>query len=129
MTVSEVLREAAIDNRTMRGTFCAIARMIEVVSIWQAATLNSGRRRKALIRSYDCIRLESATSPSIAVRAAAGRTARKRIEEHYQWQKIAEDIERAYLEILGEKIAKAEKKSAAPAAMAGDEGPLRRRAG
>ena len=31
-----------------------------------------------------------------AVREAAGRTAKKRIEDHYQWQKIAEDIEAAY---------------------------------
>jgi glycosyltransferase involved in cell wall biosynthesis len=36
-----------------------------------------------------------------ALREAAGRTARKRIEEQYQWQKIAKDIERAYFEILG----------------------------
>ena len=36
-----------------------------------------------------------------AVREAAGRTAKKRIEDHYQWQKIAEDIEAAYSEILG----------------------------
>lgn len=36
-----------------------------------------------------------------AVREAAGRTARKRIEEQYQWQKIATDIERAYFEVMG----------------------------
>lgn len=36
-----------------------------------------------------------------AIREAAGRNARKRIEEEYQWQKIADDIERAYCEILG----------------------------
>jgi len=35
------------------------------------------------------------------VREAAGRCARKRIEEHYLWNKIAADIERSYLEILG----------------------------
>ena len=38
-----------------------------------------------------------------AVREAAGRSARKRIEDHYQWQKIAEEIEAAYFEILSEK--------------------------
>lgn len=38
-----------------------------------------------------------------AVREAAGRTARKRIKDHYQWQKIAEDIESTYLDILGRK--------------------------
>jgi len=36
-----------------------------------------------------------------AVREAAGKTARKRIEEQYQWQQIAEDIERVYFEMLG----------------------------
>jgi glycosyltransferase involved in cell wall biosynthesis len=35
-----------------------------------------------------------------AIREAAGRAARSRIEDHYQWQKIAENIERAYLETL-----------------------------
>ena len=36
-----------------------------------------------------------------AVREAAGNAARRRIEEQYQWQKIATDIEKAYLQILG----------------------------
>ena len=36
-----------------------------------------------------------------AVREAAGKSARRRIEAEYQWQKIAEEIERAYLEMLG----------------------------
>jgi len=36
-----------------------------------------------------------------AVREAAGRAARKRIEEEYQWEKIAHDIEGAYFKILG----------------------------
>jgi glycosyltransferase involved in cell wall biosynthesis len=38
-----------------------------------------------------------------AVRKAAGKIARTRIEEHYQWQQIAEDIESAYFEVLGWK--------------------------
>jgi len=38
-----------------------------------------------------------------SVRAAAGAAARKRIEEQYQWQKVAEDIEKAYFAILGEE--------------------------
>jgi glycosyltransferase involved in cell wall biosynthesis len=42
-----------------------------------------------------------------AVREAAGRTAKRRIEEQYQWQKIAVDIEKAYFEILGYKPASA----------------------
>jgi glycosyltransferase involved in cell wall biosynthesis len=64
-----------------------------------------------------------------AIREAAGRTARKRIEDHYQWQKIAEDIERAYLEILGERpTTVTEKKLKSTAAIA--EGlPFLRRAG
>ncbi len=36
-----------------------------------------------------------------AVREAAGNTARKRIEEEYQWQRIAEEIEAAYFKVLG----------------------------
>ena len=36
-----------------------------------------------------------------AAREAAGRTARKRIEQEYQWDKIARDIEKAYFELLG----------------------------
>jgi glycosyltransferase involved in cell wall biosynthesis len=42
-----------------------------------------------------------------AVREAAGRTSKRRIEEQYQWQKIAVDIEKAYFEILGYKPASA----------------------
>lgn len=38
-----------------------------------------------------------------AVREAAGKVAKRRIQEQYQWQKIAEDIEIAYLDILGWK--------------------------
>lgn len=33
-------------------------------------------------------------------RESAGRAARRRIEDHYQWQRIAEEIERSYFEIL-----------------------------
>jgi glycosyltransferase involved in cell wall biosynthesis len=40
-----------------------------------------------------------------ALREAAGRTARRRIEEQYQWQTIAEDIEKAYFQTLGWKMA------------------------
>jgi glycosyltransferase involved in cell wall biosynthesis len=64
------------------------------------------------------------------VREAAGRAARKLIEDHYQWQKIAEDIESAYFEILGEKPATArERKPSSTAAIASDNRLLRRRAG
>ena len=39
-----------------------------------------------------------------AVREAAGRTARKRIEETYQWRKIAADIEAVYYDMLREGV-------------------------
>ena len=38
-----------------------------------------------------------------AVREAAGRAAKERITQQYQWQKIASDIEQAYFEMLGWK--------------------------
>jgi glycosyltransferase involved in cell wall biosynthesis len=38
-----------------------------------------------------------------SVRAAAGKTAKKRIEEQYQWQRVAEDIEKAYFKVMGWK--------------------------
>ena len=64
------------------------------------------------------------------VREAAGRTARKRIEDHYQWQKIAEDIESAYLEILERKPATVPgKKPSSTAAISSEDLSLRRRAG
>lgn len=66
-----------------------------------------------------------------AVRDAAGRTARRRIEEHYQWQKIAAEIETAYLEILGNKPAARQEKMqpGSTAEIAGARLDLRRRAG
>jgi glycosyltransferase involved in cell wall biosynthesis len=35
------------------------------------------------------------------VREAAGRSAKKRIEEQYQWQKISVEIEKAYFQLMG----------------------------
>ena len=35
------------------------------------------------------------------VREAAGKAARKRVEEEYQWDKISREIEQTYLELLG----------------------------
>ena len=65
-----------------------------------------------------------------AVREAAGRSARKRIEDHYQWQKIAEDIESAYFEILGKKPATVpDKKPSSAAAISSENPSLQRRAG
>src|SRR5205807_748002 len=42
-----------------------------------------------------------------AAREAAGQTAKKRIEEQYQWQKVAEDIEKAYFKIFGSELVEA----------------------
>jgi glycosyltransferase involved in cell wall biosynthesis len=65
-----------------------------------------------------------------AIREAAGRAAKMRIEDHYQWQKIAQDIESAYLEILGKESATVlEKKPGTTAAITGEDLPLQRRAG
>jgi glycosyltransferase involved in cell wall biosynthesis len=43
-----------------------------------------------------------------AVRKAAGIAARGRIEERYQWQKVTEDIEKAYFKLLGWEAKEAE---------------------
>jgi glycosyltransferase involved in cell wall biosynthesis len=63
------------------------------------------------------------------LREAAGRTARKRIEEKYQWQKIATDIEKVYYEILGWPVdhSSERKPTLASVAAAGD-GTAERRA-
>jgi glycosyltransferase involved in cell wall biosynthesis len=66
-----------------------------------------------------------------AVREAAGRAARKRIEEQYQWQKIASDIEKAYFELLGWNSAPAllKKPSARTVAEDAHDEQVARRAG
>ena len=65
-----------------------------------------------------------------AVREAAGRAAKRRIRERYQWQKIAADIETAYFEIMGAKPAHAvRKKPSTRAAVVGEAGRAERRAG
>lgn len=65
-----------------------------------------------------------------AVREAAGRAAKRRIHEQYQWQKIAADIETAYFEIIGVKplVAAAKKPSARTSAEA-ESRDVERRAG
>ena len=40
-----------------------------------------------------------------AVREAAGRAAKRRIREHYQWPQIAKEIERVYFETMGWELA------------------------
>jgi glycosyltransferase involved in cell wall biosynthesis len=65
-----------------------------------------------------------------AAREAAGRTARKRIEEQYQWQKVAEDIEKAYFNILGSELVETPARKPSARAVGGSEsGGVERRAG
>jgi glycosyltransferase involved in cell wall biosynthesis len=64
------------------------------------------------------------------VREAAGRTAKTRIAEQYQWQNVAEDIEKTYFTILGAERAKAPiKKPSVLAAATGVREGSERRAG
>jgi glycosyltransferase involved in cell wall biosynthesis len=65
-----------------------------------------------------------------AVREAAGKAAKRRIREQYQWPKIAGDIEEAYFEMIGGKPGDtAPKKPSARAVAAGEDGGAKRRAG
>lgn len=64
-----------------------------------------------------------------AVREAAGRMAKKRIEREYHWQKVAEGIEKAYFKMMGRELEESEKKSAARVVAVGDSGSAERRAG
>lgn len=61
-----------------------------------------------------------------SVREAAARIARKRIEEQYQWQKIAEEIELAYFQILGHQFAMPAKR---PSTAVEEQPAAQRRAG
>jgi len=63
-----------------------------------------------------------------AVREAAGRAAKRRIREQYQWPKIAADIERAYFEVMGWRRAETPQKKPVARA-AGEAGGAERRAG
>lgn len=63
-----------------------------------------------------------------AIRDAAGRTARKRVEQEYQWAKVTEEIEAAYFEILGWRLPEAALKRPGIRAMAASVGNVDRRA-
>jgi glycosyltransferase involved in cell wall biosynthesis len=64
------------------------------------------------------------------VREAAGRAARQRIEEQYQWRKVALDIEKAYFHVMGWQLPPAlAKKPNARVAAARASGSTERRAG
>ena len=62
-------------------------------------------------------------------REAAGRRARKRIEDYYQWQKIADEIERSYFEILGYRPVTPETEPDSTTAILEEGVAARRRAG
>jgi glycosyltransferase involved in cell wall biosynthesis len=64
-----------------------------------------------------------------AVREAAGRTAKKRIENQYQWQKVAEDIEKAYFKVMGREVEERKKKPTASIVAVGESNGSERRAG
>jgi len=65
-----------------------------------------------------------------AMREAAGKAARKRIEDQYQWQKIAADIEKAYFKVMGWELVEAPvKKQVARVAAAGVNLGAERRVG
>ena len=64
------------------------------------------------------------------LREAAGRMAKKRVEEQYQWQKISGDIEKAYFQLLGWELAhEPGKKPAATAVAASKSAGSERRIG
>jgi glycosyltransferase involved in cell wall biosynthesis len=61
-----------------------------------------------------------------AIREAAGRTAKKRIEQEYLWEKIAHGIEAAYFKILDRQFVDSAKKPIARAVAVGGVGTDRR---
>lgn len=60
-----------------------------------------------------------------AIRQAAGKAAKNRIREQYQWLKVASDIETAYFDLLGWNVKTAPKKPSTRAMAAGDGGAAR----
>ncbi len=64
-----------------------------------------------------------------AVREAAGKMARKRIEEQYQWQDIASDIEGAYFQMMGWTATDMATKKPAARAVTGSSRTAQQKAG
>src|ERR1700691_1832170 len=62
-----------------------------------------------------------------AVREAAGQAAKRRIREHYQWPKIAAEVERVYFETIGWELAAMPGKKPSGRVLA--PAPAQRRAG
>ena len=63
-----------------------------------------------------------------SIREAAGRVAKKRISDHYQWQKIASDIEKVYFELLGWQWIEPGVKKPSASAVGGEKEIVERRA-
>jgi glycosyltransferase involved in cell wall biosynthesis len=63
-----------------------------------------------------------------SIREAAGRVAKKRISDHYQWQKVASDIEKVYFELLGWQWIEPGVKKPSASAVAGEKEIVERRA-
>jgi len=63
-----------------------------------------------------------------AVREAAGQAAKRRVQEHYQWPKIAAEIERVYYEMMGWELAAAPPRKTV-GKVAEPTPPVQRRAG
>jgi glycosyltransferase involved in cell wall biosynthesis len=61
-----------------------------------------------------------------AIREAAGKAAKSRILERYQWRTIASEIERAYFDLLGWKAKTVPKKASMRAAAADEDGTAQR---
>jgi glycosyltransferase involved in cell wall biosynthesis len=64
-----------------------------------------------------------------SVREAAGKAAKRRIKDLYQWQKVAEDIESAYFKVLGWHPVAPGKKPNTRAVVAEESASAQRRAG
>jgi glycosyltransferase involved in cell wall biosynthesis len=60
-----------------------------------------------------------------AIRQTAGKAAKNRIRDQYQWQMVASDIERAYFELLDWKVKTVPKKPSTRAMAAGEGGAAR----
>ncbi len=63
-----------------------------------------------------------------AVREAAGLAAKQRVRDHYQWSRVASEIERVYLQIMSHKVTALPAKKAHLRAAAAEKIPTRRKA-
>jgi hypothetical protein len=56
-----------------------------------------------------------------SIREAAGRVAKKRISDHYRWQKVASDIEKVYFDLLSWQSIEPGVKKPSASAVAGEK--------